>query len=493
MYNPSYEDFCKKAKKGNLIPVYREILADLETPVSAFSKIDDGRYSYLLESVEGGEKWGRYSFIGSSPFLVVRAMDGRFEIIREGRTRSIETRENPLLLLKDLLKDYRPVEVDGLPPFFGGAVGYLSYDMIRYFEDISLRDKTSLNLPDMVFLLTDTLLIFDNIRHRIKIVSNAFVKEKGAKKAYDEAKGNIDGIINRLKRRGIRNSRRAAKGAVKLTSNYTKRDFEGAVEKGKEYIKAGDIFQVVLSQRFKATVKADPLDVYRALRAVNPSPYMFFLRLGDFSMAGSSPEVLVRCENGEIALRPIAGTRRRGKTGDEDNALEKELLADPKERAEHIMLVDLGRNDVGRVAETGSVVVDELMAIERYSHVMHIVSNVKGRLKKGTDSFDVMMACFPAGTVSGAPKIRAMEIIDELEPTKRGPYAGAVGYFSFSGDMDTCINIRSVIMKGRDTYIQAGAGIVADSMPEREYQETVNKAKGMVKALEMAEAGLICS
>lgn len=493
MYNPSYEDFCKKAKRGNLIPVYTEILADLETPVSAFSKVDDGRYSYLLESVEGGEKWGRYSFIGSSPFLVVKAAGGRFEIIRNGKVRSIETHENPLLLLKDLLKEYKPVEVDGLPPFFGGAVGYLSYDMIRYFEDISLRDKASLKFPDMAFLFTDTLLIFDNIRHRIKIVSNAFVKEKGVKRAYNDAKRKIDGIINKLKRRGISRSRRALKGAVKLSSNCTKRDFEASVEKAKEYIKAGDIFQVVLSQRFKAKVKAGPLDVYRALRAVNPSPYMFFLRLGDFSMAGSSPEILVRCEDGEITLRPIAGTRRRGKSGNEDMSLEKELLADPKERAEHIMLVDLGRNDVGRVAEAGSVAVDELMAIERYSHVMHIVSNVKGRLKKGADSFDVMMSCFPAGTVSGAPKIRAMEIIDELEPTARGPYAGAVGYFSFSGDMDTCINIRSVIMKGRDTYIQAGAGIVADSVPEKEYQETVNKAKGMVKALEMAEAGLICS
>ncbi|MEK6677903.1 MAG: anthranilate synthase component I family protein, partial [Nitrospirota bacterium] len=319
------------------------------------------------------------------------------------------------------------------------------------------------------------------------------VKEKGTKKAYNDAKAKIDGIIEKLKRRTADKGQRNIKKDIRLSSNYTKKGFEKAVEKSKEYIKAGDIFQVVLSQRFNTGLKSEPFNVYRALRAVNPSPYMFFLRLGDFSMAGSSPEVLVRCEDGEITLRPIAGTRKRGKTAEEDKALEKELLADPKERAEHIMLVDLGRNDVGRVSEMGSVNVDELMVIEKYSHVMHIVSNIKGRLKKGMDAFDVIMACFPAGTVSGAPKIRAMQIIDELEPTMRGPYAGAVGYFSFSNNMDTCINIRSVIMKDKTAYIQAGAGIVADSVPSNEYQETVNKAKAMVRAIEMAEEGLTCS
>ena len=493
MYQPSYEDFCKKAKKGNLVPVYKEILADLETPVSAFLKIDDGKYSYLLESVEGGEKWGRYSFLGTSPFLIIRAKDKRIEVIKNGKKSISDTDENPLLLLKRLLREYKPVSIDGLPPFFGGAVGYLAYDMIRHFEDISLKKRASLELPDIIFMFTDTLLIFDNIRQRIKVVSNVLVKEKGVKKAYNDAKAKIDGIIDRLKRRTADKGQRNIKKDIRLSSNYTKKDFEKAVEKSKEYIKAGDIFQVVLSQRFNTGLKSEPFNVYRALRAVNPSPYMFFLRLGDFSMAGSSPEVLVRCEDGEITLRPIAGTRKRGKTAEEDKALENELLADPKERAEHIMLVDLGRNDVGRVSEMGSVNVDELMVIEKYSHVMHIVSNIKGRLKKGMDAFDVIMACFPAGTVSGAPKIRAMEIIDELEPTMRGPYAGAVGYFSFSNNMDTCINIRSVIMKDKTAYIQAGAGIVADSVPSNEYQETVNKAKAMVRAIEMAEEGLICS
>ncbi len=493
MYQPSYEEFCKKAKRGNLVPVYREILADLETPVSAFLKIDDGKYSYLLESVEGGEKWGRYSFLGTSPFLIIRAKDKRIEIIKNGKKSISDTDENPLLLLKRLLKEYRPVSIDGLPPFFGGAVGYLAYDMIRYFEDISLKKRSPLELPDIVFMFTDTLLIFDNTRQRIKVVSNALVKEKGTKKAYNDAKAKIDGIIEKLKKRTADKGQRNIKKDIRLSSNYTKKGFEKAVEKSKEYIKAGDIFQVVLSQRFNTGLKSAPFNVYRALRAVNPSPYMFFLRLGDFSMAGSSPEVLVRCEDSEITLRPIAGTRKRGKTAEEDKALENELLADPKERAEHIMLVDLGRNDVGRVSEMGSVNVDELMVIEKYSHVMHIVSNIKGRLKKGMDAFDVIMACFPAGTVSGAPKIRAMQIIDELEPTMRGPYAGAVGYFSFSNNMDTCINIRSVIMKDKTAYIQAGAGIVADSVPSNEYQETVNKAKAMVRAIEMAEEGLVCS
>lgn len=493
MYQPSYEDFCKKAKKGNLVPVYKEILADLETPVSAFLKIDDGKYSYLLESVEGGEKWGRYSFLGTSPFLIIRAKDKRIEVIKNGKKSISDTDENPLLLLKRLLKEYKPVSIDGLPPFFGGAVGYLAYDMIRHFEDISLKKRGSLELPDIIFMFTDTLLIFDNIRQRIKVVSNALVKEKGTKKAYNDAKAKIDGIIEKLKRRTADKGQRNIKKDIRLSSNYTKKGFEKAVEKSKEYIKAGDIFQVVLSQRFNTGLKSEPFNVYRALRAVNPSPYMFFLRLNDFSMAGSSPEVLVRCEDSEVTLRPIAGTRKRGKTAEEDKALEKELLADPKERAEHIMLVDLGRNDVGRVSEMGSVNVDELMVIEKYSHVMHIVSNIKGRLRKGMDAFDVIMACFPAGTVSGAPKIRAMQIIDELEPTMRGPYAGAVGYFSFSNNMDTCINIRSVIMKDKTAYIQAGAGIVADSVPSNEYQETVNKAKAMVRAIEMAEEGLTCS
>jgi anthranilate synthase component 1 len=493
MIHPSLEEFKHKAKLGNLIPVYREILADMETPVSAFLKIDDGRYSFLLESVEGGEKWARYSFLGSRPEVVVRSFGRTVEVIRHGKKETRSFDHDPLEAIRDIMSEYRPVPDPALPRFYGGGVGFMGYDVVRFFEQLPAREKPGLDTPDTFFMITDTLVIFDTVTHRIKVVSNAHVNGGSVAVAYKQAVAKIDTIVKKLKGRG-RGQRsgvtaRKAK-SVPIKSNFTRQAYEQAVLKAQEYIKAGDIFQVVPSQRFERPIKIEPFEIYRALRLINPSPYMYFLRCGDMTVVGASPEVMVRLEEGRIELRPIAGTRKRGVTEDEDKALERELLADPKERAEHIMLVDLGRNDVGRVSEMGSVQVSELMVIERYSHVMHIVSNVRGRLSPGHDAYDVVRACFPAGTVSGAPKIRAMEIIDELEPTRRGPYAGAVGYFGFSGNMDTCITIRTLVVKDKVAYIQAGGGVVADSVPAMEYQETVNKAKAMMRAVDMAEEGL---
>ncbi len=495
MFYPDFKEFKRLSAEGNLIPVYKEILADMDTPVTAFRKLDDGRYSFLLESVEGGEKWARYSFIGSRPSVVVRSFGNSVETIRRGIRKKRSVLNDPLEAVKDILAEYRPVPNPGLPRFFGGAVGFVGYDIIRFFEKMPEREKPGLGLPDILFMITDTLVIFDNITHRIKVVSNAHIDGSSATSAYDEALRKIEAIVRKL-RRGMRCAPANAEAASSprkravLRSNFTQSGYEKAVLKAKEYIKAGDIFQVVPSQRFEARISVEPFEIYRALRLINPSPYMYFLRCGDATLVGTSPEVMVRLEGERIDLRPIAGTRKRGSTEEEDGVLEKELLADPKERAEHIMLVDLGRNDVGRVSSPGSVHVSELMVIERYSHVMHIVSNVRGTLSPGNDAFDVVRACFPAGTVSGAPKIRAMEIIDELEPTRRGPYAGAVGYFGFSGNMDTCITIRTLVIKDGVAYIQAGGGVVADSIPSAEYQETVNKAKAMMRAVEMAERGL---
>ncbi len=493
MFQPSLEEFKKRAKKGNLIPVYREILADMETPVSAFLKIDDGKHSFLLESMEGGEKWARYSFLGSRPSVVVRSFGRNAEVIRNGKKERTIFERDPLEVIKKVLAEYHPVPDPSLPRFFGGAVGFMGYDVVRFFEELPEREKSSLGLPDVFFMITDTLVIFDNVTHRLRVVSNAHVKGRAVEASYKEATAKIDRLVRKIrtgvKGQGTRGKKRT-KGSSPLSSNFTQAQYEQAVLKAKEYIKAGDIFQVVPSQRFETKIKIEPFEIYRSLRLINPSPYMYFLRCGDATVVGASPEVMVRLEGGRIDLRPIAGTRRRGASEEEDAALAEELLADPKERAEHIMLVDLGRNDVGRVSEAGSVNVSELMVIERYSHVMHIVSNVRGSLARGKDSYDVIRACFPAGTVSGAPKIRAMEIIDELEPTRRGPYAGAVGYFGFSGNMDTCITIRTLVIKDGVAYIQAGGGVVADSDPAAEYQETVNKAKAMMRAVEMAEQGL---
>jgi anthranilate synthase component 1 len=494
-YVPDFNGFCALSNQGNLIPVFREVLADLETPVSAFSKIDQGPCAYLLESVEGGEKWGRYSFLGSGSPILVQGND-RELVLTEGRhRRKIPVRGDVLGGLREIMSSYRPVPVRGLPRFCGGAVGYLSYDVVRQFERLPSVRKDLLGLPDISFLLTDTLLIFDNVAQTIKVVANARVGEGDLKKAYAEALARIEGMTSRLRTGSLRKhrvptGRRAANRSLGFTSNMSKADFEKMVIQTKQYIQAGDIFQGVLSQRWQATIGARPFDIYRALRVINPSPYMYYLRFPEVELVGASPEVLVRCEDGLVQLRPIAGTRPRGRTEEEDRRLREELLANAKERAEHVMLVDLGRNDVGRVATAGSVRVKEFMVVEQYSHVMHLVSQVEGRLQPGRDGYDVLRVCFPAGTVSGAPKIRAMEIIEELEPSRRGPYAGAVGYFGFSGNMDTCINIRTVVVKGRQAFVQAGAGIVADSDPEAEYEETCNKAKAMIRAIEMAEAGL---
>jgi len=492
-YSLDLDEFRRYAHEGNLIPLYREILADYETPVSAFAKIDHGPTAYLLESIEGGEKWARYSFLGSGSPVVISEDRGDLMVVRGKKKSRIPSKGNPLERLREYMKAFRPVTVPNLPRFVGGAVGYFGYDTVRTFENLASRPKDHLNLPDFAFLMTDTLLIFDNVAQKIKVVANAYVtstRDREVTKAYREATERIERMITRL-RRPLRRARpHRRRRSITFTSNLSRADFEKMVTRTKEYIRAGDVVQAVLSQRWETNVKASPLQLYRALRVVNPSPYMYYLRVAGVELVGSSPETLVRCEDGVISVRPIAGTRRRGHTVDEDQQLERQLLADEKERAEHVMLVDLGRNDVGRVSRPGSVTVDSLMHVERYSHVMHIVSNVTGRLDQAKTSYDVLRACFPAGTVSGAPKIRAMEIIDELEPTRRGPYAGAVGYFSFSGNMDMCINIRTVVIKKHQAFIQAGAGIVADSNPEHEYEETCNKAKAMMNAIELAEGGL---
>ncbi|MFQ5587307.1 MAG: anthranilate synthase component I [Nitrospiria bacterium] len=490
MVFPSYELFCRKAKEGNLIPVYREVVADCETPVSAFLKIRNGAYPYLLESVEGGEKWGRYSFLGADPSIVIKGQGRKVTVSRHGSEDVVTHSDRPLHVLRDLLSEFKPVDVEGLPRFFGGAVGYLGYDMVRFFEPVRSRHPAK-PAPDFFFLITDTLLIFDNVRHRIKVVSNAFVENEDLKPAYERALLKIEAMIACLNQ-PLKPPEPARPRTVEKTpvSNVTREHFKKSVLRAKEYIEAGDIFQVQVSQRFSVELDADPFMVYRALRSINPSPYMFYLEIGEMRLVGTSPEVLVRLEGREVETRPIAGTRRRGRTPEEDRAMEEELLADPKERAEHVMLIDLGRNDVGRVSKYGTVEANELMVIERYSHVMHIVSNVVGELEDGKDAFDVLAACFPAGTVTGAPKIRAMEIIDELETEGRSLYAGAVGYFSFQGNMDTCITIRTIVIEEGQATVQAAAGIVADSDPDREYLETVNKAKGMLAAIALAENGL---
>ncbi len=489
MLHPDFEEFERLSQKGNLIPVYREILADTYTPVTAFLKLG-GSPSFLLESVEGGEKWARYSFLGSRPAKILKGRGRRVEIL-EGMNapRIIET-ENPVEVIKAEITAYRPVEVKGLPRFFGGLVGYIGYDMVQFFETIELKAKDGIGLPDFFLMVTDTMLVFDSLKQKIKVVSNAHVDGGDRKKIYAESVQKIDEIISRLKTPVQGTNVGTAVTEAGFISNIPKDGFLSSVENAKEYVMAGDIVQVVLSQRFERSSQVNPFDIYRALRVINPSPYMYYLDIGEGQIVGSSPEILVRVENRKIVLRPIAGTRRRGETDLADKELEEELKRDPKEIAEHIMLVDLGRNDVGRVAKVGSVKVTDLMAVERYSHVMHLVSNVEGDLKDGLDSFDVLGACFPAGTVSGAPKVRAMEIIDELEPAQRGPYAGAVGYLSYSGNLDMCITIRTLVIKDNKVYVQAGAGIVADSVPEKEYTETVNKAKGMMKAVDMAEEGL---
>ncbi len=490
MYSLTKEQFVELAKQGNVIPVYREMLADFESPLSAYLKVESGDFSYLLESVESGERLGRYSFLGSKPSLVIESKDKNISLRRGEKVETYETKLDPIAEIKRVMQGFKFVTVDGLPRFCGGLVGYIGYDMVRFFEDIPDQNPDDFNMPDMQFVLTDTILIFDHVDHKIKVVSNAIV-DGSAEEAYEAAIEKIDQLVEKLQKPPVHFKKSA--GSAKhseIESNFSKEEFGKIVEEAKEHIRAGDIIQVVLSQRFERKTDAEPFNIYRALRSINPSPYMYYLNFGDCRVIGSSPEILVRCEDEVVEVRPIAGTRRRGKDEAEDIRMEEELLSDPKERAEHIMLVDLGRNDIGRVCDFSTVVPREVMRIERYSHVMHIVSDVEGRLSKGKDIFDLIRATFPAGTVTGAPKVKAMELIDKFENKRRGSYAGCVGYISFSGNMDLCITIRTVIMKDKTAYVQAGAGIVLDSDPAKEYLETQNKAKAMMKAIEFAEGGL---
>ena len=487
-YVPTLDQTRALATQGNLAPVYREVPADLETPVSAFLKVARGRHSFLLESVEGGERLARYSFIGTEPYRVLRSGSNAARNEEPG---------DPLAQIEQELSRFKVAPVEGLPRFHGGAVGYLGYEVARHFEPrVPAPQADPLGLPEAVFLFTDTLLVFDHLQHVIKVVAHVRL-DGDIEAAYRQAVWRIEELVGRLSQpladlpyRRQANAEGAEPSATnrgEVCSNMTRDQYEAKVKRIKDYIVAGDCIQAVLSQRFSRPTHAHPFDIYRALRTINPSPYMFYLELGDVHVVGASPEMLVRVEDGAIDYHPIAGTRPRGRDPAEDAALEEELRRDEKEQAEHIMLVDLGRNDVGRVSEPGTVQVTQLMDVERYSHVMHLVSHVTGRLRAGMTSYDALRACFPAGTVAGAPKIRAMEIIAELEQDRRGTYAGAVGYFDFSGNLDTCITLRTMVMKDGVAHVQAGGGIVYDSEPAREYEETENKAQAMLRAIERAE------
>src|SRR4249919_2642912 len=486
----SFEEFKELARRGTFVPVCKEIVADLLTPVSAFLKIaEHADYAFLLESVEGGEHVGRYSFLGKDPFLILRARDGKTTVDRGGVTKVSE--QSCVETLRRLMADFRSPFVPELPRFTGGAVGYLGYGAASWFEPV-LGDLGSSadGADDAGFMLFDTVLAFDHVQHRILIIANARITaDDDLESLYQFACAKIQ-FVERELERSLSQVRREPSGPPDLQSNYTREKYEEQVRTAKEYIAAGDIYQVVLSQRFQAAVSADPFTVYRALRHVNPSPYMYFVRMGGVSVVGSSPEMLVRVEGSRVETHPIAGTRPRGRTADEDMRLAEELKRNEKERAEHVMLVDLGRNDVGRVCEYGSVRVPQFMGLERFSHVMHLTSIVEGKLADDRDRLDALVSCFPAGTVSGAPKVRAMQIIKELEPSGRGLYAGAVGYLDFAGNLDFCIAIRTVIMSGGKAYLQAGAGIVMDSDPTAEFEETRDKARALVRALELAQQGL---
>jgi anthranilate synthase component 1 len=471
MYQPTLEEYRALKEPGYLVPVYREVAAGEETPLTAYLKVKRGDYGFLLESVDGGGKPARYSFIGTEPYKIISTREGN--------------KADPLKLIAGEMNRHKLATVIGLPDFCGGAIGYLAYETVRRFEKLPSPDSDPLKLPESVFLLADSLLIFDHASNKIKIVSCAR-PDGDAESAYRKAIEKIEELAGRLAQ-PVKYPQPRKHIPAQISSNLTRQEFEANVEKAKKYITEGEAIQIVLSQRLSRPTAAPPLAIYQALRQINPSPYMFFLDLKDFQLIGSSPEILVRAVNGTVTTRPLAGTRPRGKTPDEDKLLEKELRNDEKERAEHIMLVDLGRNDIGRVSLPGTVRVSELMDVERYSHVMHLVTNVEGRLRPELTAIDALRACFPAGTVSGAPKIRAMEAIAELEPDKRGPYAGCVGYFSFSGGMDTAITIRTIVTRNGTAHVQAGAGIVYDSVPSREYEETMNKARALLKAIEQAE------
>tara|TARA_R110002167_G_scaffold48474_7_gene142968 strand:- start:855 stop:2378 length:1524 start_codon:yes stop_codon:yes gene_type:complete len=499
-YVPDFETFKSLSGQVNLVPVYRQLTGDTLTPVSAYQLLEKGPYSFLFESVVGGEQISRYSFLGANPFLTVDAYEQRVVIQQQGQTEE-RTVEDPLQELETILGQYQAAELPGLPRFCGGAVGYAGYDVVRYSEHLPHAPENDRQLPDLSFALYDHMVVFDQINKTVLVVAHAHLgadlSEAELKDAYQSACDKIDQTCLRFQTGDPSALQMAdisvdthAEPDLNWTSNFSQQKFESAVDACKEYIVAGDIFQVVLSQRLKLETSASPLDIYRSLRVVNPSPFMFLLKTPEVDLVGSSPEIMVRVEDRVTTIRPLAGTRKRGKTEAEDKRLADELLADPKERAEHVMLIDLARNDVGRVCEFGSVELSDVMVVERYSHVMHITSNVTGTLTEDRSALDALRAGLPAGTVSGAPKVRAMEIIDEFEPHRRGPYAGAVGYLDFTGNMDTCIALRTLVMQGSTAYVQAGAGIVADSVPETEYHETLNKAKGLLKAIEVAEKQL---
>ncbi|CAM3394850.1 anthranilate synthase component I [Marinicrinis lubricantis] len=493
MVSPGLDKVLELSETYNLVPVSKSILADTETPIRLFHHFHEEEYCFLLESVEGGVNWARYSFIGTEPFLIVRGKNGHVVMEKDGEV--LTASEKPLEALKGLLAKYRSPNLDELPRFSGGAVGFFGYDLLQYYEKLPAHRHDDLQMDDMQFMFCDQVIVFDHLKQQIKVVANVHVPEGASRsdveRAYQAAVDKIDTLLYKLQQPVQAEAmNRKADQQVRLgelKSNLTPDQYKQNVVRAKEYIRSGDIFQVVLSQRFEMETEASPLHVYRVLRSVNPSPYMYYLKMKEEVLVGSSPELLVRVEDGRVQTRPIAGTRPRGKTDEEDQALEKELLADQKELAEHLMLVDLGRNDIGRVSKYGTVSCDSFMDIERYSHVMHIVSNVSGELREDKDFFDAFISCLPAGTVSGAPKIRAMEIIAELENEARGAYAGAIGYLGFSGNLDTCITIRTIIFKNGKAYVQAGAGIVWDSDPQKEYEETVNKAKALLTSIRLAE------
>ena len=497
---PPVEQFCKLALDHDAVPVFRKLLSDTLTPVSAFRRIDEGQTACLFESVIGGEKIGRYSFLAASPRLEVFARQNTVTVVENGKSQSFES-ANPLQEIRNRIENVKVASLHDLPPFTGGAVGFAGYDVVRYVEHLPDAPEDDRQLDDMSFAFYDEMLVFDHIKKTIVAVILAWPgRHESSQAAFEDANARLDRLVEKLTTPAANEldctdvvSVDESSSGAEYQSNCTQEQFESNVKKCIDYIEAGDIFQVVLSQRLQIDIQCDPLEIYRSLRVLNPSPFMFFLRSGGpggCTLVGSSPEIMCRVVDGEMTVRPLAGTRRRGKTEEEDVALEKDLLSDEKERAEHVMLVDLGRNDVGRVAAYGSIKLPDVMVVERYSHVMHISSTVTGQLNQDSDAFDALMASLPAGTVSGAPKVRAMEIIDAFEPHRRGPYAGAVGYIDFSGNMDTCIALRTIVIKDNTAFVQAGAGIVADSNPTSEYEETLNKARGLVRAIEMTHARL---
>lgn len=491
MYRPSLDEAMEYKDSYNIIPIIKEIYADMETPISIFKRFKNEEYSFLLESVEGGEKWARYSIIGRDPFLIFKSYNDNC-IVKHKDSEDESIIGNPINILKDLMSCYKSPNINYLPRFNGGAVGYFGYDLIRFYENLPNTPKDDLQLPESYFMFADKVIVFDHLKQTIIIIVNMHINGNSLEKNYRNAVSKIEEICNEIfskknsSNKNLRHHQKKKQNKKSYKSNISKDSFCKKVLKAKEYIKNGDIFQVVLSQRLCIANDKNPFDVYRVLRVINPSPYMYYLKFKDHEIVGSSPEMLVRFEDGIIETCPIAGTRKRGETDEEDNFLQKELLSDKKELAEHTMLVDLARNDIGKISEFGTVKVENLMSIEKYSHVMHIVSNVKGKLKHDKGWYDGLMSVLPAGTLSGAPKIRAMEIIDELETVKRGIYGGAIGYLSFNGNIDSCITIRTVIFKDGMAYVQAGAGIVADSNPESEYEETINKAGALLKALQEA-------